>query len=244
MSRWVDPTTDEMSRAQALPQLDASSLVNGECLAVHERRHSSDHHELKETHMTRTDSPTRPAQKSAMRRGRAAIWAAAAVVGVVAVGCGSQQLDVAKGERLIATQLAPRIGLKASEAKVACPDDLAIEKGAKFECTLSTPAGAKLRVRVEQTSDAGDVSFNFADGDPAKLLNTDKLKTWVTEKLAARFTLDAAAITVSCPGGVPLQSGGQLSCTANAEGQPPATVKLTQTDGEGEVEITGFEANS
>jgi hypothetical protein len=179
-----------------------------------------------------------------MRGGRLAIWAAAAVVGVVAVGCGSEQLDVAKGEGLIATELGPRIGLKASEAKVACPDDLAIEKGATFECTLSTPAGAKLDVGVEQTSDAGDVSFNFVDGEPAKLLNTDKLMTWVTEKLAARFKLDAAAITVSCPGGVPLQSGGQLSCTANAEGQPPATVKLTQTDAEGNVEITGFEASA
>src|SRR5215218_7575401 len=194
--------------------------------------------------MTTTDSTTRLARKSQMRGGRPAIWAAAAVVGVVAVGCGSQNLDVAKGERLMATELGPRIGLKASEAKVACPDDLAIEKGAKFECTLSTPAGAKLRVRVEQTSDAGDVWFNFVDGQPAKLLNTDKLKAWVTEKLAARFKLDAAAITVSCPGGMPLQRGRQLSCTADAEGQPPATVRLTQTDDEGEVEITGFEANS
>jgi len=179
-----------------------------------------------------------------MRAGRLAIWVAAAVVAVVAVGCGSQQLDLVKGERLMATELGPRIGLKASEAKVACPDDVTIEKGAKFECALSTPAGAKLRVRVEQTSDAGDVSFNFVDGDPAKLLNTDKLKTWVTEKLAARFKLDAAAITVSCPAGVPLQSGRPLSCTANADGQPPATVKLTQTDAEGNVEITGFEAGS
>jgi hypothetical protein len=196
------------------------------------------------THMTTTDSTARLARKSQMRAGRPAIWAAAAVMGVVAVGCGSQQLDVVKGERLIATELGPRIGLKASEAKVACPDDLAIEKGAKFECTLSTPAGAKLRVRVEQTSDAGDVWFNFLDGEPAKLLNTDNLKTWLTEKLAARFKLDAAAITVSCPGGVPLQSGGELSCTAYAEGQPSATVKLAQTDAEGNVEITGFEARS
>ena len=194
--------------------------------------------------MTTTVSTTGLARKPERRGGRAAIWAAAAVVGVVAVGCGSQELDVVKGERLMATELGPRIGLKASEAKVACPDDVAIEKGATFECTLSTPAGAKLRVRVEQTSDAGDVSFNFVDGDPAKLLNTDNLKTWVTEKLAARFKRDAADITVSCPGGVPLQSGGQLSCTADAEGEPPATVKLTQTDAEGNVEITGFEADS
>src|SRR5215207_2300950 len=194
--------------------------------------------------MTTTNSTTRLARKSGMRAGRLAIWAAAAVVGVVAVGCGSEQLDVAKGERLIASGLGPRIGLKASEAKVACPDDVAIEKGAKFECALSTPAGAKLRVGVEQTSDAGDVSFDFADDEPAKLLNTDKLKTWVTEKLAARFKLDAAAISVSCPGRVPLHSGRQLSCTADAEGQPPATVKLTQTDAEGNVEITGFEAGS
>ena len=192
--------------------------------------------------MNTTGWTTRLARKSAMRGGRTAIWATAAVVGVVAVGCGSEQLDVVKGERLMATELGPRIGLKASEAKVACPDDIAAEKGAKFECTLSTPAGAKLRVRVEQTSDAGDVWFNFVDGEPAKLLNTDNLMTWVTEKLAARFKLDATAITVSCPGGVPLHSGGQLSCTADAEGQPPATVKLTQTDAEGEVEITGFEA--
>jgi hypothetical protein len=43
---------------------------------------------------------------------------------------------------------------------------------------------------------------------------------------------------------VPLQRGGQLSCAAFADGQPPATVTLTQTDGQGEVEITGFEAGS
>ena len=194
--------------------------------------------------MTTTASTTRLTRKLPMRGVRAAMLAAAAVVAVVAVGCGSQQLDVAKGERLMATGLGPRIGLKASEAKVACPDDIAIEKGAKFECTLSTPAGAKLRVRVEQTSDAGDVWFNFVDGEPAKLLNTDNLMTWVTEKLAARFKLDPAAITVSCPGGVPLQSGGQVSCAAYAEGQPPATVQLTQTDAEGGVEITGFEADA
>jgi hypothetical protein len=171
------------------------------------------------------------------------MWVATAVVGVLAVGCGNQKLDVVKGERLMATGLGPRIGLKASEAKVACPDDLPIKKGAKFECTLSTPAGAKLRVRVQQTSETGDVSFNFVDGEPAKLLNTDNLKTWVTAKLATRFDLDAADITVSCPGGVPLQSGAKLSCTANADGHPPATVKLTQTDAEGNVEITGFEAD-
>jgi hypothetical protein len=159
-------------------------------------------------------------------------------------GCGGQTLDAAEGEQMIAAGLGPRIGLKASEAKVACPDDVPIEKGATFECTMSTPAGAKLRVRVEQTSDAGDVVANFVDGEAAKLLNTDNLKTWLAEKLAARFRLDAAAITVSCPGGVPLESGGKLSCTASAEGQPPATVKLTQTDGEGEAEITGFEAQS
>ena len=194
--------------------------------------------------MTTTVSTTRLARKSRMSGGRPAIWAAAAMVAVVAVGCGGQKLDVDKGERLIASGLGPRIGLKASEAKVACPDELAIEKGAKFECTLSTPAEAKLRVRVEQTSDAGDIAANFVDGQPAKLLNTDKLKAWVTEKLAARFKLDAAAITVSCPGGMPLQRGRQLSCTADAEGQPPATVRLTQTDGAGAVEITGFEAGS
>ena len=187
-----------------------------------------------------------------MRGARPAIWAAAAVLGVVAVGCGSQQLDVGKGERLIATGLGPRIGLTETEAKVACPDDVAIEKGARFECTLSTPAGAKLRVGVEQTSDAGDIAADFVDGEPAKLLNTDKLMTWLKEELAARFDLNVAAITVSCPGGVPLESGGQLSCKTFTEGAgehvggglPPGTVELTQTDGKGEVEITGFEATS
>lgn len=179
-----------------------------------------------------------------MRGGLPAVGAAAAVLAFVAVGCGGQTLDVAKGERLIASELGPRIGLTPSEASVTCPDGLTIEKGAKFQCTLSTPAGAKLRVRVEQTSDAGDVAFNFVDGEPAKLLNTDKLTSWVSRKLAARFKLDAAAITVSCPGGVPLHRGGQLSCTASAEGQPPATVKLKQTDAQGNVEITAFETQA
>src|SRR5215211_7181456 len=118
-------------------------------------------------HMTTTDSTTRLARKSQMRAGRLAIWAAAAAVCVVAVGCGSQELDLVKGERLMATELGPRIGLKASEAKVACPDDLTIDNGARFECTLSTPAGAKLRVRVEQTRDPRDLSTHFAYDEPA-----------------------------------------------------------------------------
>lgn len=191
--------------------------------------------------MTTTGSTTRGARKSAVRGGRPAFWAAAAVVGVIAVGCGSGSLDTAESEQLISSKLGPQIGLTPGQAKVACPDDVKAENGANFDCTMSTPAGAKLRVRVTQTNDDGGISFKLVD---AKLLNTDKVMTWVSEKLAARYRLDPAAITVSCPGGVPLQSGRQLSCTAYAEGQPPATVKLTQTDGEGGVEITGFEASA
>jgi hypothetical protein len=190
-------------------------------------------------------NPTKPARiacrpadfrANILMRGTAMV----ALLGFVAVGCGSGSLDPGEGEQLISSKLGPQIGLTPGQAKVACPDDVKIENDAKFECTMSTPAGAKLRVSVTQTNDDGHISFKLVD---AKLLNTDNAETFVADKLAARFRLDAADVEVSCPGGVPLENGREVECTATSPGQPPATVTLTQYNGVGGVEITGFEAS-
>jgi hypothetical protein len=72
----------------------------------------------------------------------------------VTIGEG-KTLDAGELETELADQLAPQAGVKPSDVSVACPDDQAVEKGAKFNCTLRTPNGDEVQVNVTLTDDSG-----------------------------------------------------------------------------------------
>jgi Domain of unknown function (DUF4333) len=79
----------------------------------------------------------------------------AACVGlvVVAAGCGSETLDAPALEAEIKQDLTADVGI-APEA-IDCPDEVEIEKGKRFECTGTAPAGDTFKIAVELTNDDG-----------------------------------------------------------------------------------------
>ena len=72
------------------------------------------------------------------------------------VSIGGDTINSSDLETQLADQLAPQGGLKPSQISVACPDGQKAEKGAKFDCTLTTPNGDEVTVNVTLTDDNGD----------------------------------------------------------------------------------------
>ena len=81
--------------------------------------------------------------------------AAAAVTGsVLLAACGGgAKLDEAELEEALVKQLGDNAGVEPKS--VDCPDDITIEKGKKFDCTLTAPNGEKVPVNVTLTNNDG-----------------------------------------------------------------------------------------
>ena len=84
---------------------------------------------------------------------RAAACAACVGLMVAAAGCGSNTIDASDVEAEIKKDLTADVGIE-PEA-IDCPDGVEIEKGKKFECTGTAPAGDKFTIDVELTNDDG-----------------------------------------------------------------------------------------
>jgi hypothetical protein len=69
--------------------------------------------------------------------------------------CGTKTLNSDELEHTLAKQLAPQGGVKPSDIKISCPDDVTVEKGRKFDCQLRAPDGSKVSVKVTLTNDSG-----------------------------------------------------------------------------------------
>jgi len=79
---------------------------------------------------------------------------AIAALSALALGaCGSQTLDAADLEGKLSDQLGRSAGV--SPKGVACPEDIGVEKGRSFDCTLTAPNGDQVRVDVTLTNDDG-----------------------------------------------------------------------------------------
>ena len=77
---------------------------------------------------------------------------AAALSLLLLAGC-AQKIDTADLEAKLQRQLSQGAGPEAKS--VDCPEDIEIEKGKKFNCTLTAPNGDKVRVEVTLTDDEG-----------------------------------------------------------------------------------------
>ena len=89
-----------------------------------------------------------------MRRLTAAVAALALPLAFAA--CGDKKLDSADLESKLKDQLGADAGVQPKA--VECPDDVTIEKGKKFDCTLTAPNDEKVRVEVTLTDDEGGFS--------------------------------------------------------------------------------------
>jgi hypothetical protein len=67
-------------------------------------------------------------------------------------GC-AEKIDTADLEAKLQEQLGQSAGVE--PRSVDCPDDIEIEKGRKFDCTLTAPNGDEVRVEVTLTNEEG-----------------------------------------------------------------------------------------
>jgi len=81
------------------------------------------------------------------------ITGAAAAFVLVASGCGTKTVDTPELESELKKQLGADAGVE--PRGVECPDDVKIEKGKKFDCTLTAPNGDEVTVNVTLTNDDG-----------------------------------------------------------------------------------------
>jgi hypothetical protein len=70
--------------------------------------------------------------------------------------CGTETVDRADLERQLTDQLGRSAGVQPKG--VACPEDVEIERGRHFDCTLTAPNGDRVRVDVTLTNDDGGFS--------------------------------------------------------------------------------------
>jgi hypothetical protein len=73
------------------------------------------------------------------------------------VSTGSNNLDIAKLESTVATEMQSQLDLSAAPT-VTCPDPVPIEKDNQFTCTAELD-GDSVDVAVTQTDDQGNVSW-------------------------------------------------------------------------------------
>jgi Domain of unknown function (DUF4333) len=74
-------------------------------------------------------------------------------------GC-SKKIDTDKAERSIKAGLQSKSGGRVAIASVTCPDDVDLEKGKRFDCTVKGTNGRTATVTVVQTDDRGSVTYS------------------------------------------------------------------------------------
>jgi hypothetical protein len=91
-----------------------------------------------------------------MRRLLAAVAVAPAALAVV--GC-AKKIDTDKAEQSIKAGLESK-SRGATIASVTCPNDVDVQKGKRFDCTVKGTNGKTAIVTVLQTDDKGNVTYS------------------------------------------------------------------------------------
>jgi hypothetical protein len=92
-----------------------------------------------------------------MRRSLALL--AVVPLALAVAGC-SKKIDTDKAEKSIKAGLEAKTGGAVDIASVACPNDVEVEKGKHFDCTVKGPNGRTATVTVVQTDDDGNVTYS------------------------------------------------------------------------------------
>ena len=83
---------------------------------------------------------------------------------LLAVGCNETVVDDAKTEDLIEQNVERTAGTKVES--VDCPSGVDVERGARFECTVSLVGGEEKTARMKVLNE--DADLELADLQPAK----------------------------------------------------------------------------
>jgi len=137
-------------------------------------------------------------------------------------GC-TKTIDASKGEAEISKAVRVQAGVPVKE--VSCPEDVKVEKGGTFTCTVTAKDGTKGNVQVVQSDGDGNVKFE------APFIHMDEAEGSIVEQINAQVK-NAGQVTVDCPDIVVGEPGAPFTCKGLAGGKA-FTVKAVQTDGKG-----------
>jgi hypothetical protein len=154
------------------------------------------------------------------------------LLSVALVGCGgsltvTNYLDVERFEGRIADGITEQTGTGIQS--VECPDEVAMEAGNDFECSVTDEHGKTGAVRVTQGED-GDTRWKLAGGIS---INITRLEETLGDGLAAQ--LGVAIASVECPDEVVIKAGNDFECTAIDGQGDTGVVTVTQDDDEGNI---------
>ena len=149
----------------------------------------------------------------------------ALALALAVAGCGNDTVDADKVEAGIEQRLSTAT---AKVSSVSCPDDVEKKEGTTFTCDAKLEGGGKAKVKVTQTSNAGDYTYSFMPG--TVVLTDNVLEPALEADLAASGVPGAK---VDCPATVKVKTGETFTCTATgSEGrQSQLTFTFSSDDG-------------
>ena len=73
-------------------------------------------------------------------------------------GCGEKRIVAGDLEAKLRTELGHSAGVDVKS--VACPDDVKVEHGTRFDCSALRPNGKRVVIRVTLTNDEGGLTYS------------------------------------------------------------------------------------
>lgn len=147
---------------------------------------------------------------------------------LAAGGCGSDTVDAGKVEAGIEQSLSTAT---AKVSSVSCPDDVEKQEGTTFTCDAKLEGGGKAKVKVTQTSNAGDYTYSFKPG--TVVLTDNALEPALEADLAAS---GVPGTKVDCPATVKVKTGETFTCTATGSGGRQSQLTFTFSNDDGTID--------
>ncbi len=91
----------------------------------------------------------------------ASTLAPAAVAGLLVAGCGTNEIDPKKADKLITESVAKGGNFTAKSVK--CPSGVKAKKGGTFTCSLTLSNGRTATATVHMTNDSGHIVVGPSD---------------------------------------------------------------------------------
>lgn len=136
-------------------------------------------------------------------------------------------LDNAKAQDEISKAVRVQAGVPVKD--VSCPNDVKLEKGGRFTCTVTAKDGTKGQVQVVQKDENGNVRFD------APFIHMDEAEGSIVEQINAQVK-NIGEVTVDCPDIVVGKPGAPFTCKGTVSGDT-FTVNAVQTDGKGKFDF-------
>ena len=76
-----------------------------------------------------------------------------------AVSCSTTLLDTGNLQATLRQQLEAQLG--ARNITVTCPNEIKVQTGGRFKCSVVVPSSGTLTIDVTQTDDKGDVNYQI-----------------------------------------------------------------------------------